>query len=53
MTTATEAIFKEALEITGKGMTALFAFMLIFFLLLILLDRVFPGKTGTTGDQGS
>jgi hypothetical protein len=37
-------IFKQALAITGKGMLALFAFMLLFFILLVLVDKVFPGK---------
>ncbi len=37
-------IFKQALAVTGKGMLALFAFMLLFFILLVLVDRIFPGK---------
>lgn len=52
MTTAIQVIFREALEVTGKGMIALFAFMFVFFLLLVLLDRIFPGDTGTEGDRG-
>jgi len=36
-------IFKQALAITGKGMLALFVFMLLFFVLLVLVDKVFPG----------
>lgn len=41
-------IFKQALAVTGKGMLALFAFMLLFFILLVVIDRIFPG-----GDSGS
>ena len=37
-------VFKQALAITGKGMLALFAFMLLFFILLLLVDKIFPGK---------
>lgn len=37
-------IFKQALAVTGRGMLALFAFMLLFFILLVLVDRIFPGK---------
>jgi|GEM_PF-995375 len=37
-------IFKQALAVTGKGMLALFAFMFLFFILLVLVDRIFPGK---------
>jgi len=51
LTAATEAIFREALEITGKGMMALFAFMFVFFLLLVLLDRLFPGRNDEAGKQ--
>ena len=36
-------IFKQALAVTGKGMLALFVFMLLFFVLLVLVDRSFPG----------
>ena len=36
--------FKQALNVTGKGMLALFAFMLLFFVLLVLVDKVFPGR---------
>jgi hypothetical protein len=41
-------IFKQALAVTGKGMLALFIFMFLFFVLLLVIDRVFPG-----GDSGS
>lgn len=51
MNAATEAIFREALEITGKGMAALFVFMFLFFLLLVLLDRVFPGRNDAPDNQ--
>jgi len=37
-------IFKQALAVSGKGMLALFAFMLLFFVLLVLVDRIFPGR---------
>lgn len=37
-------IFNQALAITGKGMLALFIFMFLFFILLVLIDRIFPGK---------
>jgi hypothetical protein len=36
--------FNQALAVTGKGMLALFAFMLLFFVLLLLIDRIFPGR---------
>jgi hypothetical protein len=36
--------FHQALAVTGKGMLALFAFMLLFFVLLVLVDRIFPGQ---------
>ncbi|MCU0235780.1 MAG: hypothetical protein MUC72_01690 [Acidobacteria bacterium] len=36
-------VFEQALAVSGKGMLALFAFMLIFFVMLILVDKVFPG----------
>jgi hypothetical protein len=41
-------IFNQALAITGKGMLALFIFMSLFFVLLILIDRLFPGKSADT-----
>jgi hypothetical protein len=37
-------VFKQALAVTGKGMLALFVFMLLFFVLLLLVDKVFPGR---------
>jgi len=51
LTAATEAVFREALEITGKGMMALFAFMFVFFVLLVLLDRLFPGRNDESGNH--
>ena len=36
--------FKQALAVTGKGMLALFLFMALFFALLVVIDRLFPGK---------
>jgi hypothetical protein len=44
MTETVMSVFDRALAVTGKGMLALFAFMLIFFIMLVLVDRVFPGK---------
>ena len=41
-------IFKQALAVTAKGMLALFVFMFLFFVLLILLDKLFPGKSADT-----
>ena len=38
------ATFKQALAVSGKGMLALFIFMFFFFVLLMLVDRIFPGK---------
>jgi hypothetical protein len=37
-------IFKQALTVSGKGMLALFAFMAVFLVLLLLVDRIFPGR---------
>jgi hypothetical protein len=44
MPEAVMRVFKQALAVTVKGMLALFAFMLLFFILLVLVDRIFPGK---------
>jgi hypothetical protein len=44
MTETVLQTFKQALAVTGKGMLALFAFMLLFFILLVLVDKVFPGR---------
>ena len=44
MSDAVLTVFHRALAVTGKGMLALFAFMLLFFILLIVVDRVFPGQ---------
>jgi hypothetical protein len=34
--------FWNALVITGKGMLGIFIFMGLFYLLIILLDKIFP-----------
>lgn len=39
-------VFDRALAVAGKGMLALFAFMLIFFIMLVLVDKIFPGREG-------
>jgi hypothetical protein len=44
-------IFRQALAVTGKGMLALFVFMFLFFVLLLLIDRIFPGKD--TGSENT
>ena len=36
--------FYKALTATGVGMIFIFAFMLIFYLIIILLEKFFPGK---------
>ena len=37
-------VFQQALAVTGKGMLALFIFMFLFFVLLVLVDKIFPGR---------
>jgi len=37
-------VFSEALDVSFKGMTALFIFMFIFFILIVVVDKVFPYK---------
>ena len=44
MSDAVLTVFHRALAVTGKGMLALFAFMILFYVLLVLVDRIFPGK---------
>jgi hypothetical protein len=44
MSQAMLEIFKQALAVSGKGMLALFAFMILFFFLLLLINRIFPGR---------
>jgi len=44
MSEALWSVFRQALAVTWKGMLALFAFMAIFFVLLLLIDRIFPGR---------
>lgn len=34
--------FWQAIGVTGKGMLGIFIFMLIFFLIIQLIDRLFP-----------
>ena len=50
MSEAVLKIFKQALAVSGKGMLALFVFMLIFFVMLVLVDKVFPGGDAKNGD---
>jgi hypothetical protein len=45
-------IFNQALAVTGKGMLALFAFMLLFYILLIVVDKIFPGKSAAGETPG-
>ena len=42
MSAAVARVFRLALEVTAKGMLALFAFMLLFYILLVLVDKLFP-----------
>jgi len=49
MSHAVRIVFQQALAVTGKGMLALFAFMFLFYLLLVLVDRIFPGKESEQG----
>lgn len=44
MTQTLLPVFRQALAVTGKGLLALFAFMLLFFIMLVLIDRVFPAR---------
>jgi hypothetical protein len=44
MSDAVMNVFRRALAVSGKGMLALFAFMLLFFILLVLVDKIFPGR---------
>ncbi len=36
--------FYKALIATGIGMVCIFIFMLLFYLIIILLEKIFPGK---------
>ncbi len=36
--------FYKALTATGVGMVCIFIFMLLFYLIIILLEKFFPGK---------
>jgi hypothetical protein len=49
MTQSVLKIFNQALTVTGKGMLALFIFMFLFFVLLLVIDKIFPGRD--TGDE--
>jgi hypothetical protein len=44
MSEAVMRIFNQALAVSGKGMLALFIFMFLFFILLVVVDRIFPGR---------
>jgi Na+-transporting methylmalonyl-CoA/oxaloacetate decarboxylase gamma subunit len=37
-------VYSQALDVSFKGMVALFLFMFIFYLLIIGIDKVFPHK---------
>ncbi|MDD8012579.1 MAG: hypothetical protein PHX05_03780 [Acidobacteriota bacterium] len=50
MSEAMRMIFQQALAVTGKGMLALFAFMFLFYVLLVVVDRIFPGKESASSD---
>ncbi len=38
------SVYSQALDISFKGMTALFLFMFIFFFLIIAIDKLLPHK---------
>ena len=42
MSQETLNIFNQALTITFQGMAGIFIFMLIFFIIIKLIDKVFP-----------
>jgi hypothetical protein len=44
MSAAVAGTFRMALEVSGKGMLALFAFMLLFYILLVAVDKIFPAR---------
>jgi len=37
-------VFWQALRITVQGMTGIFIFMFVFFMIIKLIDKVFPKK---------
>lgn len=41
--------FWNALVITGKGMLGIFVFMAIFYLIIVLLDKIFPQEIEKEG----
>lgn len=38
------SVYSQALDISFKGMTALFLFMFIFFFLIVIIDKALPHK---------
>jgi len=44
MTNEIISVYSQALDISFKGMTALFLFMFIFFILIVAIDKIFPHK---------
>lgn len=44
MSAAVARVLRMALGVTAKGMLALFAFMLLFYALLVVVDRIFPAR---------
>ncbi len=44
MSAAVVRVLRMALAVTAKGMLALFAFMFLFYVLLVVVDRIFPAR---------
>jgi Na+-transporting methylmalonyl-CoA/oxaloacetate decarboxylase gamma subunit len=44
MTNEIISVYSQALDISFKGMTALFLFMFIFFFLIMAIDKLLPYK---------
>ena len=44
MANAIRTVLQQALAVTAKGMLALFGFMVLFFVLLVVVDRIFPAR---------
>lgn len=44
MSAAIARVLRMALGVTAKGMLALFAFMLLFYILLVVVDKLFPAR---------
>jgi len=38
------SVYSQAIDISFKGMTALFLFMFIFFILIVAVDKFFPHR---------